>query len=365
MEDRLSTAWDRLRRLERRVNLDSLQATVAGIEREMADASFWDDRDQAQRKAQTLDAAKERLRLFSTLREELEEAEVLRRMAEEEEDEAAMAEAEGRLTELERKLDKATLQAFLSGPYDKGGCYLSFNAGAGGTDAQDWTEIMTRMYSRFCESQGWKVRLVDETPGEEAGLKSATLEVRGSYAFGTLRGETGVHRLVRISPYDSANRRHTSFASLTVIPMVEDKELEIDEDDLKFEAFRAGGPGGQHMQKNETAVRITHVPTGIIVACQNERSQAQNKLTAMRMLRARLFALMEKERARKLEELTGQLQDIEWGHQIRSYVLQPYQMVKDHRTGVETGNVQGVLDGDLGGFIWAWLEQSQSPETSS
>ncbi len=364
MEDRLSAAWDRLRRLERNVNLKSLQSDVAKIEREMADPDFWQEREQAQQKAQALDASKEKIQLFASLHHELEEIEVLRRLAEEEDDQETMAEAEGQLAQFERRLTQVTVQAFLSGPYDKGDCYLSLNAGAGGTDAQDWTEMMLRMYSRFCESRGWKVRLVDETLGEEAGLKSATLEVRGSYAFGTLRGETGVHRLVRISPYDSANRRHTSFASLTVIPMVEDKELEIDEDDLRIESFRAGGPGGQHMQKNETAVRITHTPTGIIVACQNERSQAQNKLTAMRMLRARLLSLMEKERARKLEELTGQLQDIEWGHQIRSYVLQPYQMVKDHRTGMETGNVQAVLDGDLGGFIWAWLEQSKSPSES-
>ncbi len=361
MDDRFSAAWERLELLERRVDLQTLQSTVYEIEQEMAQPSFWDDRDQAQAKAQTLDAAKETIRLFSSLREELEEADVLRRLAEEEQDEDAAAEAEGKLAELERKLARATVQAFLSGPYDKGDCYIAFNAGAGGTDAQDWTEMMLRMYSRFCEGQGWKIRLIDETLGDEAGLKSATLEVQGSYAFGTLRGETGVHRLVRISPYDSANRRHTSFASLTVIPVVEDKELEIDEDDLRVESFRAGGPGGQHMQKNETAVRIIHVPTGIIVACQNERSQAQNKLTAMKMLRARLVALMEKERARKLEELTGHLQDIEWGHQIRSYVLQPYQMVKDHRTGMETGNVQAVLDGDLAGVIWAWLEQSQTP----
>jgi len=365
MEERLSTAWERLRKLERRVELESLQARVATIEREMADASFWDDREQAQRKAQTLDAAKETVKLFQSLREELEEADVLRRLAEEEQDDEVLREVEDRMAELERKLDQVTVQAFMSGPYDKGGCYISLNAGAGGTDAQDWTDMLARMYTRYCEVQGWKVRLIDETPGEEAGLKSATLEVRGNYAFGTLRGEMGVHRLVRISPYDSANRRHTSFASVTVIPVVEDKEVEINDDDIKVESFRAGGPGGQHMQKNETAVRITHIPTGIIVACQNERSQAQNKLTAMKMLRARLFTLMEQEKARKVEELTGQLDDIEWGHQIRSYVLQPYQMVKDHRTGVETGNVDAVLDGDLGDFIWAWLEQSQSPKPSS
>ncbi len=358
MEDRLVAAKERLERLERRVDVTSVEATIQTIEQEMAQPGFWNDRDQAQRKAQELEGAKERIRLFQTLRHEFDEVETLHHLAQEEDDPETLDEAAQQLTALERKLDQATVQVFLSGPYDKGDCYLSLNAGAGGTDAQDWTEMMLRMYSRFCENQGWKVRVVDETQGEEAGLKSATLEVRGSYAYGTLRAEAGVHRLVRISPYDSARRRHTSFASVTAIPMVEDQELEIDEEDLKFESFRAGGPGGQHMQKNETAVRITHIPTGIIVACQNERSQTQNKLTAMKMLRARLVTLMEHERARELQELTGKLQDIEWGHQIRSYVLQPYQMVKDHRTNREMGNVQAVLDGELGGFIWAWLEHS-------
>lgn len=361
MEDRIIAARERLELLERRVDVEALQATIGQIEQEMAQPGFWEDRGQAQRKAQELEGAKERIRLFQVLRHEFEEVETLHRLAEEEDDQATLDEADEQLKVLERKLDQATVQAFLSGPYDKGDCYLSLNAGAGGTDAQDWTEMMLRMYTRFCENQGWKVRIVDETEGDEAGLKSVTLEVRGSHAYGTLRAEAGVHRLVRISPYDSARRRHTSFASVAVVPMVEDEELEIDEEELKFESFRAGGPGGQHMQKNETAVRITHVPTGIIVACQNERSQAQNKLTAMRMLRARLLTLMEQERARELEELAGKLQDIEWGHQIRSYVLQPYQMVKDHRTNMEMGNVQAVLDGELGGFIWAWLEHSQVP----
>ena len=356
MEEKLNELKERLQRLEARVDIPALEATVKTIEREMSQPGFWNDRAAAQAKAQELEAAKTRLAEFARLREALEEAEVLWQLAEEEEDDAVRAEVEERLRKLEEALERARVQVLLSGPYDRNDCFLALNAGAGGTDAQDWTEMLLRMYTRFCERQGWQVRLVDETPGEEAGLKSATLEIKGPYAYGILKGETGVHRLVRISPFDAAHRRHTSFASVTVTPQVPEEDVDIDEDDIKVEAFRAGGPGGQHMQKNETAVRVTHIPTGLVVVCQNERSQYQNKLTALRILRARLRALMEKERAKRLEELRGELTDIEWGHQIRSYVLQPYQLVKDHRTGVEVGNVQGVLDGDLWPFIWAYLE---------
>jgi len=313
---------------------------------------------------QELEAAKSQLAELSRLAGELEEIEVLWQLAAEEEDEAAQQEVEERLKNLEEELEKVRVRFLLSGPYDRNDCFLSLNAGAGGTDAQDWTEMLLRMYTRFCEQQGWQVRLVDETPGEEAGIKSATLEIKGPYAYGILKGETGVHRLVRISPFDAAHRRHTSFASVTVTPQVPEDDLDISEDEIKVESFRAGGPGGQHMQKNETAVRVTHLPTGIVVVCQNERSQYQNKLTALRILRARLRALMEKERAKKLEELRGKLAEIEWGHQIRSYVLQPYQLVKDHRTGVEVGNVQAVLDGELWPFIWSYLESASGSGTS-
>ncbi len=364
MEDRLQEARDRLTRLERRMNLTALRELSGEIEREMAQPGFWDDRAHAQGRAQELERTKEALQALDQLSEALDEAETMWHLAQEEENAEAKEEAEQMVAALERRLEQVTLQVFMSGPYDRGDCFLSLNAGAGGTDAQDWTEMLLRLYTRFAERQGYKVQLVDETPGEEAGLKSATLEIRGPFAYGTLRPESGVHRLVRISPFDSQHRRHTSFASITVIPIVEEEELDISPDDLKLESFRAGGPGGQHMQKNETAVRITHLPTGVTVACQSERSQNQNKINAMRMLKARLHALLEQERARKLEELTGELTDIEWGHQIRSYVLQPYQMVKDHRTGMEVGNVQAVLDGDILSFIWAWLEQSESPETA-
>ncbi|MGC9529492.1 MAG: peptide chain release factor 2 [Candidatus Bipolaricaulaceae bacterium] len=347
---------EKLAQLERQAGADRLRARVQAIQQDMARPGFWEQRSTAQDRAQELEGAKQRLRQLDELRERLEELEVLWQLAQEEDDPGAADEVERGLTQLDELFRQVRVEILLSGPYDRSDCFLSLNAGAGGTDAQDWTEMLLRMYLRFCESRGWQARVVDETPGEEAGLKSATLDVRGAYAYGILQGETGVHRLVRISPFDSAHRRHTSFASVTVTPQVPDEDLEIAEEDLKVESFRAGGPGGQHMQKNETAVRVTHVPTGMVVVSQNERSQHQNRLTALRILRARLRALMEQERAKELEELRGKLAKIEWGSQIRSYVLQPYQLVKDHRTGLEVGNVQAVLDGEVGPFIWAHLE---------
>ncbi|MFH1609444.1 MAG: peptide chain release factor 2 [Candidatus Bipolaricaulota bacterium] len=359
MDEHLRHLRDRIERLGQSLDVDTLREQAMAIETEMARPGFWDDRTAAQAKVRELEATKGRLTEHSRLTTALEEIEVLWQLAEEEGDEETKAEAEAGLAKLAEAVEQARVQFLLSGPYDGNDCFLALNAGAGGTDAQDWTEMLLRMYTRFCERAGFQVRLVDETPGEEAGLKSATLEVKGRHAYGLLKGESGVHRLVRISPFDSAARRHTSFASATVTPVVAEEDLDLSEDDLKVDSFRASGPGGQHMQKNETAVRITHLPTGIVVGCQNERSQFQNKLTALRMLRARLRALMEQEHARKIEELRGELSDIEWGHQIRSYVLQPYQLVKDHRTSVEVGNVQAVLDGELWPFIWAWLEGSE------
>jgi len=361
VNEHLRDLRDRIERLGQSLGADVLREKVKAIEEEMARPGFWEDRAAAQGKVRELEAAKDRLGGYDHLTAALDEVEVLLEVAEEEGDAGTQAEAEAALAKLAEDVERVRIQLLLSGPYDGNDCFLALNAGAGGTDAQDWTEMLFRMYTRFCERAGFAVRLVDETPGEEAGLKSATLEVKGRHAYGLLKGESGVHRLVRISPFDSQARRHTSFASVTATPVVPEDDLVISEDDLRIDSFRAGGPGGQHMQKNETAVRITHLPTGIVVGCQNERSQLQNKLTALRILRARLRALMEQEHARKLEEVRGELADIEWGHQIRSYVLQPYQLVKDHRTGVEVGNVQAVLDGDLWPFIWAWLERSEIP----
>ncbi len=257
---------------------------------------------------------------------------------------------------LEQEVDRLEFHLLLSGPYDRGDAILAIHAGAGGTDAQDWAEMLLRMYLRWAESRGYTTELLDRLPGEEAGVKRAMVAISGTYAYGYARAERGVHRLVRLSPFDAAHRRHTSFALVEVWPDL-DREISvtIDPGDLQIDTFRASSAGGQHMQKNDTAVRITHIPSGIVVACQNERSQTQNRETAMRILRARLFQMEEEKRRAQLVELKGEHVDAGWGNQIRSYVLHPYQMVKDHRTDHETGNVQAVLDGRLDAFVEAYL----------
>ena len=260
---------------------------------------------------------------------------------------------------LERDVDRLEFRLWLSGPYDRGDAIVAIHAGAGGTDAQDWAEMLVRMYLRWAEASGFRTEIVDRLPGEEAGIRRAMITVAGEKAYGYARAERGVHRLVRLSPFDAAHRRHTSFALVEAWPdLSDDISITIDLNELQIDTFRASSAGGQHMQKNETAVRITHLPTGIAVSCQNERSQSQNRETAMRVLRARLLQLEEEKRREELTELKGEHIDAGWGNQIRSYVLHPYQMVKDHRTGLETGNVQAVLDGSLRAFVEAYLRFS-------
>ena len=272
-------------------------------------------------------------------------------------DESLRPDLEREVEEIEREVEHRQFEAMLSGPYDRGDALLAIHAGAGGTDSQDWAEMLQRMYLRWAELNGFKTEILDLTEGEEAGIKSVTISVEGRHAFGYLRSEKGVHRLVRLSPFDAAHRRHTSFALVEVLPQVEDNsEVQINPDDLRIDVYRSAGAGGQNVQKNATAIRITHLPTGIVVTCQNERSQTQNRENAMRVLRARLFDLKQQEQEEKLAELRGDYQKAEWGSQIRSYVLHPYQMVKDHRTGYETGNTQAVLNGDLEEFIDAYLK---------
>jgi peptide chain release factor 2 len=272
------------------------------------------------------------------------------------EDESLRTELETEVQIIESEVDKREFSAMLSGKYDKGDALLAIHAGAGGTDSQDWAEMLQRMYSRWIERQGYEAEILDTTPGDEAGIKSVTIAVNGRYAFGYLRSEKGVHRLVRLSPFDANHRRHTSFVLVEVLPQVDDDtSVEINPDDLRIDVFRASSAGGQNVQKNATAIRITHLPTGIVASCQNERSQTQNRANAMRVLRARLIEMKEKEQAEHLAELRGEYTKAEWGSQIRSYVLHPYQMVKDHRTDHEVGNAQSVLDGDLDGFIHAYL----------
>jgi len=271
-------------------------------------------------------------------------------------DESLRADLAPEIEAIQKLVAKKELNTLLSGRYDRGDALLSINAGAGGTDSQDWTAMLQRMYLRWAEQRGFKTSILDMTEGEEAGLKSITIAVEGRHAFGYLRPEKGVHRLVRLSPFDSANRRHTSFAQVEVLPQVDnDTDIEINPKDLKIETFRAGGAGGQSVQKNDTAVRITHIPTGTVASCQNERSQTQNRENALRVLKGRLLEIQEREQAKELADMRGEYQKAEWGSQIRSYVLHPYQMVKDHRTNHEVGNAQSVLDGDLDGFIEAYL----------
>ncbi len=272
-------------------------------------------------------------------------------------DESLRPELEAEISAIEAELEKRAFTAMLSGKYDHDSAILAVHAGAGGTDSQDWASMLERMYLRWAEEQGYQTEILDVTEGEEAGIKSVTIAVDGEYAFGYLRSEKGVHRLVRLSPFDAAHRRHTSFALVEVLPQVamDDAEIEIDPGDIKVDVFRSSGAGGQNVQKNATAVRITHLPTGIVVTCQNERSQTQNREFAMRILRARLLELKQAEKEEERAVLRGEYTKAEWGSQIRSYVLHPYQMVKDHRTEFETGATQAVLDGDLDGFMEAYL----------
>jgi peptide chain release factor 2 len=272
------------------------------------------------------------------------------------EDESLRSELETEVAALAKEVDQRELDAMLSGPYDHDDALLAIHAGAGGTDSQDWAQMLERMYLRWAERSGFEVEILDYSEGEEAGLKSVTLAVDGPNAFGYLRPEKGVHRLVRLSPFDSAHRRHTSFALVEVLPQVEDDDtIVISPNDLRIDTYRSAGAGGQNVQKNDTAVRITHLPSGLVVTCQNERSQTQNRENAMRVLKARLLELKQEELEKQKAELRGEYKKAEWGSQIRSYVLHPYQLVKDHRTNFETGNTQAVLDGDLDGFIEAYL----------
>lgn len=307
------------------------------------------------RERNRLAAAIERQR---KLEQRLEDAVELAELAEAEDDEATLADLERELASLRAEVEKEQLKSLLSGEADANDCYLEVNAGAGGTESCDWAEMLLRMYLRWAEKHGYDVEWVEETPGEEAGIKSATVKIKGENAYGWLKTESGVHRLVRISPFDSQARRHTSFASVWVYPVIDDRiQVEINEKDLKIDTYRASGAGGQHVNRTDSAVRITHLPTGIVVACQTDRSQHRNRAMAMDMLRARLYELELQKRRAEQAATEAAKTDIGWGHQIRSYVLHPYKMVKDLRTGVETSDTQGVLDGDLDAFLEASLAQ--------
>ena len=337
-------------------DLGSKRTRLAELDQRSQEADFWNDNDAAQT------VLKERAQLFAALEQndklnqKLDDSEVLLELFAESKDSSLLAEGATELAAVEETLAKLELARMLSGSHDKQDAILEINSGAGGTEAQDWGEMLLRMYLRWIERKGFQAELLSIHPGEEAGIKNASLLVHGENAFGYLRSERGVHRLVRISPFDANARRHTSFASVGVIPDIDDDvPVEINEDDLRIDTYRSSGAGGQHVNKTDSAVRLTHLPTGIVVACQNERSQHKNKAMAMKILRAKLYELEEEKKREKLEKLAGERRKIDFGSQIRSYVLQPYQLIKDLRTDYETGNVQAVLDGDLDRFIEAYL----------
>jgi peptide chain release factor 2 len=326
------------------------------LEREASAPDFWKNPDLAQAKMQDLAVLRSEVETWAVLGQRVADAIALLELAVEDQDEAIVAEVAGEVSALEREVGKLEFHLSLSGPHDRADAILAIHAGAGGTDAQDWTEMLLRMYLRWAEAQGYQTQLLDSLGGEEAGLKRALVSVGGPWAYGYLSTERGVHRLVRLSPFDAARRRHTSFALVEVWPDIADEvEVTIDPNDLQIDTFRASGAGGQHVQKNETAVRITHSPTGIVVSCQNERSLTQNREMALKILRARIYELKERKRQQELAELKGEHVDAGWGNQIRSYVLHPYQMVKDHRTNYESHNPSGVLDGNLNGLMEAYL----------
>ncbi|HOQ07077.1 MAG TPA: peptide chain release factor 2 [Clostridiales bacterium] len=342
------------------LDIARLKLEIEELENKAAEPDFWNDIENSQKVLQRTKALKTKVETYEKLLSDLEDLKVLNELGIEEQDESVIPEVKRELDRLKDAYNKLKLETLLSGQYDRNNAIMTLHAGAGGTEAQDWVQMLLRMYTRWAEDHDYEVRTLDYLDGDEAGIKSVTIQIIGENAYGYLRSEKGVHRLVRISPFDASGRRHTSFASVDVMPELDDEiEVEIRPEDLKIDTYRSSGAGGQHVNKTESAVRITHIPTGIVVACQNERSQIQNRETAMKMLKAKLLELKEREQKEKIEDLKGVQMDIAWGSQIRSYVFCPYTMVKDHRTNYETGDVQAVMDGDLDKFIHAYLSMKK------
>ncbi len=337
-------------------DLETMQARLDRLEKELCKTDFWDHPQEAQSVLKERTAIQRIVERWQALQEEMEEAEACVQLGEEASDEETLAEAAELLERLKKGLESFEFEITLSEPDDDKNAFLVTHAGAGGTEAMDWAEMLLRMYTRWAEQKGHTVELYDLQPGDGAGIKSATVLVKGPYAYGYLKAEVGIHRLVRISPFDAGGRRHTSFAAVFVYPEAEEEEeIDIKDEEMKVETFRASGAGGQHVNKTDSAVRITHLPTGIVVQCQNERSQHKNRQRALKILRARLVEMRKEEEAKKQSEIYRDQKDIAWGSQIRSYVMQPYRLVKDHRTQYETGNVDSVLDGNLDPFMQAYL----------
>lgn len=338
-------------------DLSSLREQVKKLEEKTYQTDFWEDVQKAQKTMQEITFMKDKISECEELSAELEDVEVLLELSEEEEDHSVEKDLKENTDAVEQKIDSLKIKTLLSGQYDKNGAILSVHAGAGGLEAQDWAEMLWRMYKRWAERKEYTTEILDVLSDTEGGIKSVTLSIRGINAYGYLKSEKGVHRLVRISPFDSSGRRHTSFASVDVFPELdEDIEIDINPNDLKIDTYRSGGAGGQHVNTTDSAIRITHIPTGIVVQCQNERSQHSNKETAMRMLMAKLIEVKELEQKEKIEDIQGQYNQIGWGSQIRSYVFHPYSLVKDHRTNAETGNTSSVMDGNLDMFINEYLK---------
>ena len=329
---------------------------MAELEAATARPDFWDQGEKAQEVLKERTALQNVVENWEDASQQLEDMQILVELGEESEDEAAREEVRSFLPELEKKVASMEFARMLSGEHDQADCIVSINAGAGGTEAQDWAEMLLRMYLRFCEKKGFRTEITDYQPGDEAGAKGVTFTVQGDYAYGFLRPEMGIHRLVRISPFDANAKRHTSFSSVFIFPeLPEDIEIEINDKDLKVDTYRASGAGGQHVNKTDSAIRITHIPSGIVVSCQNQRSQHKNRAVAMKQLKSRLYEQEQRKKEEEADAISGDKKDIAWGSQIRSYVLHPYRMVKDHRTGYEVGNADAVLNGELEGFIEAYL----------
>mgnify|MGYP005751342221 FL=1 len=346
-----------LRDLADALGLEKTKEEIEKLEQQAAAPGFWDDLENTQKVLQRTSALKSKVESYNKLCGQFDDTMALAEMGDEAEDLSILPEAQEELEKFKESLEAIRLTTLLTGEYDGKNAILTFHAGAGGTEAQDWAEMLYRMYNRWGERHGFQVKTLDYLDGEEAGLKSASILVEGENAYGFLKSEAGVHRLVRVSPFDSSGRRHTSFASLEVMPEIDDTiEVEIDPADIKMDVYRASGAGGQKVNKTSSAVRLTHIPTGIVVACQVERSQYQNRDVAMRMLKSKLIEIKEREHLDKISDIKGEQKEIAWGSQIRSYVFMPYTLVKDHRTGFESGNINAVMDGDLDGFINAYLK---------
>ena len=349
--------------LKEALAIDSLKAEVEVLEKESAAPDFWDDMENSQKVMQKIGSLKAKVTGYESLKSDYEDALVMIELADEEGDLSLLDDCTASVKDIETRVEDMTLSTLLSGEFDGKNALLTFHAGAGGTEAQDWAEMLFRMYNRWGERHGYKVSTLDYLDGDVAGIKSATILVEGENAYGYLKGEMGIHRLVRVSPFDANARRQTSFAAVEVMPEIEnDETIEIRDEDIKMDVYRASGAGGQKVNKTSSAVRLTHIPTGIVVSCQIERSQHQNREVAMRMLKSKLVEIKERENLERIEDIKGDQKEIAWGSQIRSYVFMPYTLAKDHRTGFEMGNITAVVDGDIDGFINAYLKQKSAQE---